>query len=28
LGFRQVTKASQNLIIYGEDRGIYELILD
>ena len=28
LGLRQVTKASQNLIIYGEDRGIYELILD
>lgn len=28
LGLREVTKASQNLIIYGEDRGIYELILD
>jgi len=28
LGLREVTKPSQNLIIYGEDRGIYELILD
>jgi len=28
LGMREVTKSSQNLIIYGEDRGIFELILD
>lgn len=28
LGLREVTKPSQNLIIYGEDRGVFELILD
>lgn len=28
LSIRGITKPSQNLIIYGEDRGIFELVLN